>query len=174
MFWDFLKDRKQKTGISVAGGWGEIHKPELCLWTSPGQCQGPVSRTSPGVDVDSLPPHVEKKQGGQEELGGGVGPGRPSAGEKTMASLSVPFQTQTDWTAPAQPPPPEACVRQRAWSVYAVFLSFWLNPYVIALSVFVEMNLLFISVTLKGLNLYCFLQTVNLKQCSIKHVLDED
>lgn len=40
------------------------------------------ARTSPGVDVDSLPPHVEKKQGGQEELGGGVGPGRPSAGEK--------------------------------------------------------------------------------------------
>lgn len=30
---------------------------------------------SPGVDVDSLPPHVDEKQGRQEELGGGVGPG---------------------------------------------------------------------------------------------------
>jgi hypothetical protein len=45
--------------------------------------QGP---TSPGADVDFLPPHVQEKKGSQEELGSGVGPGRPSEREKAIVT----------------------------------------------------------------------------------------
>ena len=45
--------------------------------------------TSPGVDVDFFPPHVQEEKSRQAELGSGVHPGRSSEGEKAIITRST-------------------------------------------------------------------------------------
>lgn len=114
MFWDFLED-KNKRPTSTRERNSKVR-------AMPGNLHWARSHTSPGVNVDPLPPHVEEKQGRQEKLGGGVGPGWPSAGEKVRVSSSVSFQIRAHCL------PLTSFGWQRACSVCAGFLCVVAEP----------------------------------------------